>query len=92
MGYREAKPGCWIKPIGWQCFYFKVSTNELLIYFKDAQGNLACWDSKIVGEKDDLLSAIKSFEALTRTDLCVNFNSNFEFLSLAEELLLDIVL
>jgi hypothetical protein len=92
MGYREAKTDGWLKPIGWCCFFFKEPTNEIFLYFKDAQGKLSCWDSKILDKKEDLLHQIKCFEANTRTDLCVKFDSNFEYLSLAEDLLLNGVL
>lgn len=82
MGYREAKPGHWLKPVGFVLFSYHEGKNEWANWFLSAQGKIECWETKRL-ESDETqhgtyLFQLKYIECWTRTDLQVKADSAFE--------------
>lgn len=83
MGYREEKPGVWLKPIGFQLFVFKESSNRWYNYFSDIKGEICLWESHAVDPSiKDYLFQVKDWETWTKTDLYVNAKSQFHLSTL----------
>lgn len=82
MGYSEAKPGHWMKPIGYQLFAYREDKNEWANYFKSAQNKIEYWNTSSFQSDEkrfgSYLEQLKGFECWTRTDICTNSNSQFE--------------
>lgn len=88
MGYRECKPGVWLKPIGYHLFVYKEVSNiwqNIIKCVKDkesADGPLQCYESQKFKDdaklSGDYLFQLKYFECFTRTDFSGDQNSNFE--------------
>ena len=80
MGYRESKPGHWLKPIGFQCFSYHEAKQEWANWFRSANGVVECWETKSL--KDDgsetALQRLKGFECWTRCDISADCNSQFQ--------------
>lgn len=78
MGYRECKPGKWLKPIGYQLFTYYEGKGEWANWFMSAQGQISCWQIQRFAEHDsDFVAQLKDFECWTRTDIQVNGDSEF---------------
>ena len=45
MNYREALPGKWVKPWGWQLFTFSEERNEWANWFVAATGETSLWEA-----------------------------------------------
>lgn len=77
MGYREVKPGQWLKPIGYQSFGFNEKTSEWVNVFKDAQGNVSVFQSHKLNDDNSLsyVETLKKFECYTRTDIDTGFET-----------------
>lgn len=83
MGYREAKPGQWIKPIGYQALSYHEGRNEWANWFLSGKGKIECWEIKKfkLTEEDgfyEYLRQLKDFECWTRVDLFIYGQSTFE--------------
>ena len=78
MGYREAKPQTWLKPIGFQLFTYEEKFQRWTNWFKGANGKMLIWDSHTTADYDDPLRNVKEWEAFTRTDMYCGCNSAFQ--------------
>lgn len=81
LGYNESKPGFWIKPIGYQCFYYIESKNRWVNVFKSVQGKIENWESKQFSDDTNsgsYLDQLKGWECWTRTDIASRTDSSFE--------------
>lgn len=79
MGYRECKPGKWLKPIGYQLFTYHEGKGEWANWFMSAQGQISCWETKRFSEDKDFphVDQLKYFECWTRTNIQINGDSKF---------------
>lgn len=87
LGYREADVKVWLKPIAYQAFRFDEDELRWTNIFKDAQGEICIYQQEILKPQDiggPWLRQIKSLECFTRTDLCPESVSSFEFMALSE--------
>lgn len=82
MGYSERTPGCWLKPIGYQCFSYHEGKNEWTNWFRSMQGIVERWETKNIpvdaASVAELIIFIKEFECWSRTNMYVNGTSHFE--------------
>lgn len=80
MGYRECKPGKWLKPVGYQCFSFYEDSKEWVNWFRAKTGELMPWDSHHLSDDESKFGSyteqLKYRECFSRTDLYLK--SNFE--------------
>jgi len=80
MGYREEKPGKWLKPIGFCLFSFEEDRSEWTNWFRSADnGQPAIWESKKIDttmSDRHLLITLKTLEACTHL---VYSNGDSEF-------------
>ena len=81
MGYTEAEPGRWLKPVGYNCFAYSEQQNTWKNYFKTIQRELDCYDSHVIEDTDkedtdEFLSRLKTAEAYSRINVG---DSNSEF-------------
>ena len=82
MGYKEQKPGQWLKPIGYQCLHYHEGRNMWTNYFKSVSGEVMSYELKQLnddtGRFGSYVKQLKEWECFTRTDMWVNGNSEFE--------------
>ena len=87
MGYHEAEPQKWLKPIGYQVFSFNEKLGRWGCWFLGQDGKILCWNTEDIKPEDfagDFLHQLKHFECYTRTDVGGgNPNSHFELGGLA---------
>lgn len=80
MGYTEARPGKWVKPIAFQAFTYLESKGEWVCWFKPANGDpVARMEVKTFGAESvsgDYIRQLKEFEQWTKHD--VYTHSHFE--------------
>ena len=81
MGYTEAKPGRWLKPVGYHLFTFDEAKRTWRNYFKGGTGEIMIWESRELPE-DNALSRIKEAEAYTKINVEKSINSSFELQAL----------
>lgn len=82
MGYREQKPGIWLKPLGWQLFCYREDKATWYNWFRDCQNKLSLWDSHAFSdESKHFLFSLKGWETWTKHDLFCSQDSQFEFIS-----------
>lgn len=86
MGYREASPGLWLKPVGYCSATFNVSLMEWASWFRPANGgNAQIYTSDIFsGDTDQFIEWLKYRESTGRLDLILP--SSFEFMTKKEQL------
>lgn len=85
MGYRFVN-NVWMKPIGFHVFTFNEEKKEWINFFKNNETPLI-WNVEIYDDsKGDFLLWLKGNECYTKTDYHGNQNSNFEFLTIQEQL------
>jgi len=96
MGYRELKEGTWAKPVAFHLFLFELDKMLWTNFFKGAEGSILIWNTETYKEKDwevdgkqSFLMFLKYTEQYTRIDTR-NENSEFEFLSIAELISLNL--
>ena len=82
MGYREAKPGHWLKPVGFVCFSYHEDKNKWSNWYRSGQGEVERWQTKQLESDQNrygtYLHQLKYIECWTRTDLEINGDSAFE--------------
>lgn len=85
MGYREAKKGQWLKPIGYVLFSYHEEKGIWSNWFKSAVGKIERYESKIFQNEIEFgsyLDQLKGFECWTRTDMFIHGDSAFELSAL----------
>ena len=83
MEYREAKPGIWLKPVGYVCFTYSEAKNEWANRFVGAVASgskIECWNSNSFKKDSDPLAELKYFEYGSRTD--IDSISHFELVTI----------
>jgi hypothetical protein len=85
MGYRPLNDDIWLKPIAYHCISYNLKTKEIRNIFKS--GEIRDWKTRIYNEKDDFLMFLKDFEVFDYR----SHPSNFEFLTLGEDIELEIL-
>jgi hypothetical protein len=82
MGYNEAEPQKWLKPVGYQLFTFDEKQLRWSNWFLAKTGERMCWnceDIKPVEKWGDYLLQLKDFETHTRINVGGgNWLSHFE--------------
>lgn len=83
MGYREARPGKWTKPVGYHLFTFSEERNEWVNWYLPGNSeDPAPYDTDEANhdlkEAGDYVRQIKEWEAWTRINVQVSQRAHFE--------------
>lgn len=85
MSYRLIQKNIWMKPIGFHLFTYNEERKEWINFFKSKEESLI-WESKIYNNpEEDFLLWLKYNECYTKTDYHGFDDSNFEFLTIQEQ-------
>ena len=80
LAYREAKPGRWLKPVGFHLFSYLEERDEWVNWFMDANGKINTWESHTRAKEwngETFLASLRSWEAYTRISTHVSEAADF---------------
>ncbi len=86
LGYTEAEPGKWLKPIGYMLFSVEEGRpdhkDRWSNWFKALSGEISLWEDAYLYSEREYLNQIKLLEAYTRVDVCTESRSEFHLKSI----------
>jgi len=75
MGYQEAQPGRWMKPVGWHTFAYDEETLTWVNVCRLGDGEVGVYEKHTFIEKETPLRQLKDWEAYTRVNVAASMPS-----------------